>query len=106
MLSIRGEVRVRMVRCGVALVGAALLLVAAPRQARATFPGRNGSIVVAQQAGSKYSMQHIWLSLIAPRSGQLRHIDVCSVANAVSGGPYCRGSGKAQVSPGGTRIGL
>jgi dipeptidyl aminopeptidase/acylaminoacyl peptidase len=89
-------------RRSAALLGLAVALVAA-EPAAATFPGRNGEIVLTQEDGGKYSNQQIGLLRFAPRLGSPQRHEVCSVGQYVS--PlFCRQLGEPAYAPDGSQF--
>jgi Tol biopolymer transport system component len=91
----------RTARSALLLALAAAALACEP--AAATFPGRNGDIVMSHQEGSRYSNQHMSLLRFAPRFGPPREAPVC--AQRTDGSPpYCQLLGRGAVTPDGARI--
>ena len=82
-----------------ALAAAAL----ACEPAAATFPGRNGDIVLTTGAGSRYIIQRISLLRFAPRLGTPREDQVCDVVGSVNS-LRCRSMTRGAFTPDGARI--
>jgi hypothetical protein len=85
----------------------ALTLVAAAPVA-ATFPGRNGALLLTHVSSSKYQNQQTTLYRIGPRSGRVRYVPVCTI---VDYSPYghpdkCFGAGPPSVSPDGRSVAM
>jgi Tol biopolymer transport system component len=90
-----------MTRRALLLALVALALVCEP--AAATFPGRNGDIVLSHQEGSRYSNDQMSLLRFAPRFGQPREAPVCAVKSFLS--PFvCQHLGRGAFAPDGGRI--
>lgn len=88
-------------RCALLLALALLALASEP--AAATFPGRNGDIVLTYSLGSRYAQQQMRLLRYAPRLGPGRQSPVCSLQS--SPGPVrCVGVGRAAFTPDGARL--
>jgi len=91
----------RIARSALLLALAAAALACEP--AAATFPGRNGDIVLSYESGSRYSTQHMSLLRYSPRSGRHREAEVCSF-RALFTPLGCWQLGRAAFTPDGTRI--
>ena len=91
----------RIARSALLLALAASALVCEP--AAATFPGRNGNIVMSHQEGSRYSNQQMSLLRFALRLGSPRETPVCRERTDGSP-PYCLLLGRGALSPDGARI--
>jgi WD40 repeat protein len=86
-----------------ALLLALALAAVACEPAAATFPGRNGEIVLSYEYGSRYSNQFMSLLRYTPRSGPPREVLVCSFRALVT--PLgCRQLGRTALTADGTRI--
>jgi dipeptidyl aminopeptidase/acylaminoacyl peptidase len=80
------------------------LLLLTATTASATFPGRNGEIVVSSWPYPVESLAfHFSLTFVDPRTGQARRQGLCTASSGGYGGP-CEGGGAAAVSPDGQRI--
>lgn len=91
----------RTARVATLLVLAAAAVVCEP--AAATFPGRNGDIVLSYQQGARYANQQMSLIRYAPRLGRGRHSPVCSIQP--SAGPVrCSNVGRTAFTPDGARL--
>jgi WD40-like Beta Propeller Repeat len=90
------------VALGIAL--AAVLLAAAP--AGATFPGRNGDLLVTEVTSSKYQNQRTSVLRIDPRSGRIRQLPVCAILDGLQHGqlPTCILAGPPAAAPDGRRV--
>jgi dipeptidyl aminopeptidase/acylaminoacyl peptidase len=91
----------RTARVATLLVLAAAAVVCEP--AAATFPGRNGDIVLSFEQGSKYSNQQMSLLRYAPRLGYGRQSPVCNIQR-YNGPVLCSSMGRAAFTPDGGRI--
>jgi Tol biopolymer transport system component len=86
-----------------ALPLALALLALACEPAAATFPGRNGDIVLTYSLGSRYAQQQMRLLRYAPRLGPGRQSPVCSLPP--SPGPVrCVAVGRTAFTPDGARL--
>src|SRR5262245_1473046 len=87
------------------LVVAGLALSLCAPAAWATYPGRNGQIVVMSNGGWHYLHQAYWLNLIDGR-GQAEpgYMRVCNSPERTEGPPYCFALGAASLSPDGTEV--
>jgi dipeptidyl aminopeptidase/acylaminoacyl peptidase len=86
-----------------ALPLALALLALACDPAAATFPGRNGDIVLLYGQGARYGQQQMSLLHYAPRLGRGRQSPVCSLPP--SPGPVrCVGVGRTAFTPDGARL--
>jgi hypothetical protein len=88
-------------------IGLALALaVLAAQPAAATFPGRNGDLLVTHHSGSKYMDQRLTLVRVHPRTGAERRIPICTYQRSVSWGlpPSCILAGAPAASPDGRSV--
>lgn len=90
--------------CSALLLGLALAALAC-EPAAATFPGRNGDIVLSFQVGSKYSNQQMSLLRFAPRFGRPRQAPVCAVQSNANPG-HCSYAGRGAFTRDGARIAI
>jgi hypothetical protein len=96
-----GSGNMRTARCALPL--ALVLMALACEPAAATFPGRNGDIVLTYQQGARYANQQTSLLRYAPRLGRGRQSPVCSLPP--SPGPVrCVGVGRTAFTPDGARL--
>lgn len=86
-----------------ALLLALALAALACEPAAATFPGRNGDIVLTSGIGGRYANQHISLLRFAPRFGLAREAPVCAEATP-DHTLDCQRAGRAAFTPDGARI--
>jgi dipeptidyl aminopeptidase/acylaminoacyl peptidase len=91
----------RTARCALLLTLALTALACEP--AAATFPGRNGDVVLSYEYGSRYSNQHMSLLRYPPRSGRPREVMVCSF-RALTTPVQCLQLGRTAFTADGTRI--
>ena len=91
----------RIARSALLLALAAAALACEP--AAATFPGRNGDIVLSHQEGSRYSNQQMSLLRFALRFDSPREAPVCAQRTAGSP-PFCQLLGRGAIAPDGARI--
>ena len=71
--------------------------------AAATFPGRNGDIVLGSEMGSKYANNQMSLLRFAPRFGRARGTPVCR-AQSYGNTVHCQQLGRPALTPDGTRM--
>jgi hypothetical protein len=88
----------------VALALAVLAGAAAP--AWATYPGRNGWIVVLRSFGGHYMQQQYWIDLFHPRGAPNTRFAVCSSSFAHQSPPYCDRVGPVFLSRSGLEVGM
>jgi hypothetical protein len=85
------------------VVAALVLALAAAAPAGATFPGRNGNLLVTYDNGQyKYFSQRFTLWKIAPRTGRVRWILICGASALIQDvASRCRNAGPPAASPDG-----
>jgi len=91
----------RIARTALLLALAAAAVACEP--AAATFPGRNGEIVLAQEIGSKYANQQMSLLRFPPRFGRPGDVPVCRV-QSFGNTVHCQHLGRPALTPDGTRM--
>jgi Tol biopolymer transport system component len=96
-----GSMHMRTARFSLLLALAAAAIACEP--AAATFPGRNGDIVLTSGVGSRYLNQRISLLRFAPRLGFPRDAQVCDEGGSVNS-LRCLTMGRGAFTPDGARI--
>jgi Tol biopolymer transport system component len=88
----------------VVLIALALLIAAAP-PAAATFPGRNGDLLVTERSYSRYWDDASWLMRIDPITGALSRTQICAQSSrSTFPGPRCLSVGPPAASPDGSWV--
>jgi WD40 repeat protein len=72
----------------------------------ATFPGRNGNVLLTHTSDSKYQTQRMSLVRIHPRSGKVRYLPICAYVDWFAYGhpPTCGSVGPLAASHDGRRV--
>jgi Tol biopolymer transport system component len=89
---------------GVVLIALVVLTILAPA-AEATFPGRNGDLLVTERHRGRGDADSSTLQRINPRSGQVTRTPICSAESALSATqPLCYWTGPPSASPDGRSV--